>query len=475
MGIMDVWRPVRVFIWGEYKATHAEEVLLRKIDFGVLVFACLMYFIGRLDNNNLANAYVSGMKEALGMSTADYSKITSLYQAGYAVGQIPTSMCLLYFKPRYQLCVLTFFLGLFSLIMSFAKTTATVMGLRFLVGFCESGIFCSVMYILGSWYKPGELARRSAIFVSSGYIGAIISGSIQTGINTSLAGRLGRPGWRWLFIINACMTFPIAIYGFFMFADTPSTTTAWYMTKAERKLAIDRLPPRDKAEWNKASFKLIITSWQSWLWPILFTTTGLMELFNFNNFAPVWMKQYPHHYSVSDQNLLVNWSWFVAIMSIMIVCSISDNTRLRWPCTYVMAVGCIIFSVIFLVYPSKNGEPDYATMQAGIYIQAVVFAGQACNYSWANECTRHNAVLRAFTLATMNLLAYIFIIWQVFSYPVYFQRRDKGLREAEEAEAAVEQAFMTGATTYGGDVEKHAESESSIKDGAVADVVQARV
>ena len=37
------------------------------IDFFILTFCCLSYFTNYLDRSNLANAYVSGMKEELGV------------------------------------------------------------------------------------------------------------------------------------------------------------------------------------------------------------------------------------------------------------------------------------------------------------------------------------------------------------------------------------------------------------------------
>jgi hypothetical protein len=42
-----------------------ERKLVQKLDFFILTFCCLMYFLNYLDRTNLNNAYVSGMKEEL--------------------------------------------------------------------------------------------------------------------------------------------------------------------------------------------------------------------------------------------------------------------------------------------------------------------------------------------------------------------------------------------------------------------------
>ncbi|KAI5835136.1 MFS general substrate transporter [Schizophyllum commune Tattone D] len=407
MTVKSALRRLRVWVWGEYKETETEERLLRKIDAGILTFACISYFVARLDNVNLANAYVSGMKEDLNMSAAAYSDLTSIYQAGYSVGQVPCNLAILYFPPRYYMSALVFLLAVLSLSCAFAQNVQTVSALRFLVGFCESGMFCSVNYILGSWYGPNELARRAAIYTGSGYVGSIISGVIQDGINKSLDGKLGRPGWRWLFIIDAILTFPIALLGILTFPDTPTKTTAFYLSPAERALAQTRLPPRDRVVWSRAAVLGVFKSWQLYVFTIFFTNFGLMETFNFNSLAPIWFKSYPNEFSLSNANQYPNGVYAVAIVATAIMSATSDNTRNRWAPSVVIALACIVFSVIFLIYPENNK----AALMAAIYVHGIVFAGQSINYTWANEATRFNPILRTVTLAVMNLSAYIFLIW----------------------------------------------------------------
>ena len=51
--------------------------------------------------------------------------------------------------------------------------TNTMYALRFMVGLFESAFFPTGLYLLGSWYTPMELAKRTAIFhVSPSWVGA---------------------------------------------------------------------------------------------------------------------------------------------------------------------------------------------------------------------------------------------------------------------------------------------------------------
>jgi hypothetical protein len=60
-----------------------EDVLIfYGTDFFILTFCCLSYFTNYLDRSNLANAYVSGMKEELGFKGNQYNQINTVFTVG---------------------------------------------------------------------------------------------------------------------------------------------------------------------------------------------------------------------------------------------------------------------------------------------------------------------------------------------------------------------------------------------------------
>jgi len=62
-----------------------EKKLIRKVDFFILSFCCLMYFFNYLDRSNLTQAYVSGMKEDLNFHGNQLTQITTIFTCGYIV------------------------------------------------------------------------------------------------------------------------------------------------------------------------------------------------------------------------------------------------------------------------------------------------------------------------------------------------------------------------------------------------------
>ncbi|KAK4993475.1 hypothetical protein LTR50_000405 [Elasticomyces elasticus] len=225
-----------------HECVPGERKLVQKLDFFILTFCCLMYFLNYLDRSNLANAYVSGMKEDLKFRGNQLTQINTVFTCGYVIGQIPSNIALYYIKPRIFFPLMMIVWGALTMITAAAHSPQSIMAIRFFQALAESSTFVGTHYIFGSWYTKRELGKRSGIFTASGLAGTMIGGFIQTGLHQSLEGKGGLAGWRWLFIVDGLMTVPVAIYGFLFFPNTPSTTTAPYLSAAERELAAFRVP-----------------------------------------------------------------------------------------------------------------------------------------------------------------------------------------------------------------------------------------
>ena len=63
-------------------------------------------------------------------------------------------------------------------------------------GLAESAFYPGMQYIIGSWYRNDELAKRSCIFHASGAIATMCSGYLMAAVY-NLDGRGGLAGWKW--------------------------------------------------------------------------------------------------------------------------------------------------------------------------------------------------------------------------------------------------------------------------------------
>lgn len=91
--------------------------------------------------------------------------------------------------------------GVLTLVQYKVTNVQQLYAIRFFVGAAGSLFFPAVQWYLGCWYKRSEMSRRGALFFIASQVGSMSSGYIQSGAYSSLNGRHGIEGWRWLYII----------------------------------------------------------------------------------------------------------------------------------------------------------------------------------------------------------------------------------------------------------------------------------
>lgn len=348
------------------------------------------------------------MREELGFVGDQLNQITTCFTVGYVIGQVPANLSLHYIKPRYffPACMIVW-AGL-TMVTASVSRPQSIMAIRFFQGIAEATTFVGTHYILGSWYTERELGKRSGIFTASGLAGSMIGGYIQTGIHSSLDGKNGLSGWRWLFIIDGLITVPVALYGFFFFPDTPRTTQAMYLTDDEKRLAVARVPlVEDKSPMSLRFFKRALSSWFFWGFVVLWIIAGETESFSSNAVLALYMKSHPtNEYSVSQLNNYPTGVPAIGIISTLFWATLTDFlSGKRYLVGYFIGITGVATSVMVLVASRDPTNPESTSVVFGAYYWAgAVYACQATFFAWANDALRYEEhMFRAIVLAGMNL------------------------------------------------------------------------
>ncbi|KAF8914067.1 MFS general substrate transporter [Gymnopilus junonius] len=407
-----------VKFWAALWPRDPERLLLTKIDCFILSYCCLMYFSNYLDRSNISNAYVSGMMEELRMVGTEFNKINTIFTCGYIVGMIPNNLMLQVVSPRIWFPSMQIVWGVLTFCTSVAKNVNQIYAIRFFQGIAESSTFVGTHYVLGSWYKPEELGKRSGIFTSSGLAGTLFSGVLQAAVYRNLNGHAGRSGWRWLFVIDGVITMPIALYGFLVFPDLPRTTRAFYLSKEERILAYERLEEVEALEqarsrplaWN--ILRRILSRWRWYACSLLFAISGETESFGSNNLMGLWLKAIGG-YTIEQIDYYPSGMTAFAIVSTLVCATWTDRTQRRWPVLVYMSVALIFSSICILVWGSPTGLKFFA-----YYLAGASYAGQATTFAWANQICADDDQERAVVLASMNMWNNaVNAWWSIVFYP----------------------------------------------------------
>jgi ACS family pantothenate transporter-like MFS transporter len=309
-----------------------------------------------------------------------------------------------------------------TILLAKCTTTTQIYVLRFFIGLAESTFYPGMQYIIGSWYRKDELAKRSCIFHASSALGTMFSGYLMAAVY-KLNGRNGFRGWQWLFIVDTVISLPVAIAGFFLIPDVPEITRAWYFSPEEVALARRRMELEgraNRAPYTRAKFKKIFTSWH------LYLLTALYIFFNNGNGAlaqpamQLWLKS--KGYSVTKINTFPTITSAITVITTLMYAWSSDTIfrGARWP--------PVIFSgtVLIVVYSSLAvwNIPD-GWKWACFFLAGVGGGISGLTFAWAHEICADDNEERALVTGSMNEMAYVIqawlplLIWPQVEAPVY--------------------------------------------------------
>lgn len=400
-------KKTRNLVWGEPPKDPKERALLVKIDWFVLSFACLLYWVNYLDRLNFTNAYVLGMQEDIGMKGDDYNLANTCFTVGYIVFMIPHNLIIMKIRPSRWLSFCCFAWGLLTLGTYKVSHVYQLYVLRFFMGCFEGATFIAIHYILGSWYKDYELTKRSAVFTSSGLIGSIFSSTMQLAIYTNMDMKNGIEGWRWLFIIDFCITIPIAIYGFFCFPDTPETCKPFVFTAEELEMAKNRIVNKEEVtRFDWSIIKRVVTNWKWFAFSFLWVLGGENESFCSNSLLALWLKHFD--YTIPQRNHYPMGIYAIGIISTFGAALYVDATGARYHYRVGLFIGAVMVMCSIMLIANPLNKHVFFAVQ---YLAGVSFAGQASFFAYANVLCKDDRELRGIVIASMNMFSNAVNAW----------------------------------------------------------------
>ncbi|KAL7620337.1 hypothetical protein AAE478_009331 [Parahypoxylon ruwenzoriense] len=403
------------YIWDyEPGRSREERAFIRKLDVFLVSMLSFGYFIKNLDQTNISNAFVSGMKEDLGMDGNQINLVDTAWTVGYVVGQIPSQVVLTRVRPSVWVPSCELLWTLLTFCLAAARTSDHVIAIRFLVGLAESIFYPAAHTILGSWYKPSELGKRACIFHASSAAASMFSGYLQAGVYKGLDGVNGFAGWQWLFIMDGVISLPICIAGFFILPDLPENTRAFYLNESDREMAKQRMEKAGRAPRTKlgrSAFKRIFGRWHVYLLSILYIIFIIIGPSGSINPFALWLKAKGE--PVERINIIPTASSAIQLVLTVSAAIISDALRRR---ASVMSVSTFLGGFAALVLAIWN-IPDGLKWFAFLLQRASVPYGPL-SMSWANEICGADAEERAIVIGIMNSMGYAFNAWvPILTYP----------------------------------------------------------
>ncbi|KAE8162968.1 pantothenate transporter [Aspergillus tamarii] len=410
------------YLWDTWDKSPEERRFLFKLDAAILTIASLGYFIKNLDQININNAFVSGMKEDLDLNGNELNYMQTCWTVGYIIGQIPSTLLLTRIRPSLWIpsCEVTW--SVLTILMAKCNNVQQIYVLRFFIGLAESTFYPGMQYVIGSWYQKGELGKRSCIFHASSAVGSMFSGYLMAAVY-HFDGVHGFKGWQWLFIINTIISLPIALSGFLFLPDVPEITRAWYLTPDEIVLAQTRMQAdgrANRAPYTRKKIKKIFSSWHIYLLTLLYILYMNGGGVSGQPAFAIWLKQ--QGYSITQINMYPTLTTAVQIITTMIYAWTSDTILhgARWPPIIFSGVMIIIVNMSLTIWNIPTGWKWSCFILAGCSsgISGLI-------YAWMHEICAEDNEERALVAGSMNEIANMvqawlpLLIWQQVEAPEY--------------------------------------------------------
>ncbi|OJJ00878.1 hypothetical protein ASPVEDRAFT_71042 [Aspergillus versicolor CBS 583.65] len=411
----SLWRRFLGLIWDTFEGDPEERRFVRKVDYFLFSYVMLGYFIKYLDQQNYSNAFVSGMQEDLEMYGNERNLLVTYFNIGIILGTIPSQLIQLqYVRPSIWIPSCELAWSFLVMAMAGAKNSQTLYALRFFVGLLESCSFPGYAALLGSWYGPTQLAKRVALFEQSSAIASMFSGYLQAALYTGMNGKSGLKGWQWLFIFDAIISIPIAVWGYFAIPDHPSTTRAFWLKKQDREFGVQReanmgRAPSAKLTWKK--LRKIYTGWH--LWAFIFPYLMVAQAGQGSGFFNLWLKD--QGYSTAQVNTIPTAGNAISVIASLFFGTIADRTGTRKQTSAVVCIIVIVANIMLSVWDIPRPALLFA-----FFLSFVSAAAQPLIIAWGQEVTQDNAELRQLLVATGNIFTYTFMAWvPLVAFPTY--------------------------------------------------------
>jgi len=167
---------------------------LRWCILGLLFFSTIINYVDR----QALSVLLPILRGELGLSSADYGTITTVFMLAYTVAQIPSGMWLDKVGTRVGFTV---FVGLWSvaaILHAFTRGALSLGVFRCLLGFSEAGNWPAGGKTVSLWFPKERRAFAMAVFDSGSAVGAIVAPPIVALLALNF-------GWRAAFIVTGLL------------------------------------------------------------------------------------------------------------------------------------------------------------------------------------------------------------------------------------------------------------------------------
>ncbi|KAF2006165.1 high-affinity nicotinic acid transporter-like protein [Amniculicola lignicola CBS 123094] len=343
-----------------------EAACRRKFDIYVVPVSVIYLVLSTLDRNNLGNARVFGFDEDIGLRGGQFGNIQTLSSVCTVLFEVPWVMAVKKWGAKNSIGTAFVLWSALTLGTAFIQTYGQAIAVRMLLNAAEAGLAQGFAFLFSTIY-PRELAGKRIMTTNlaqciSGAFGGLIAYAIQT-----MGSRHGFAAWRWLFVVEFCIT--VLICGIGLFFLPGEVESAWFLNEEEKetmrlKKQRDQMIRGDD-EFERKWVMIALKDPFVWLLGIAFFTSSV-AINGFGVFLPTIIQ------GLGFASLKVNYMtipvYVLGAISLTIQVYYSDKLRKRGMFIVACCIPVVVGYLMCVGTPNKNvGYAGMFVLVLGLY------------------------------------------------------------------------------------------------------------
>lgn len=118
-----------------------EKKLMRKIDFYLIPWLCVLYLLSFLDRSAIGNARLYGLEKELNLTSQQYNMALTVFFFPYALFEVPSNILLKRLRPSIWFPIITILVSICMISQGLVKNYQGLLVARFFLGVTEAGEF----------------------------------------------------------------------------------------------------------------------------------------------------------------------------------------------------------------------------------------------------------------------------------------------------------------------------------------------
>ncbi|KAM5344337.1 hypothetical protein ACJ41O_012874 [Fusarium nematophilum] len=205
-----------------------ETKLVRRLDYKICSWVCLMFFALQLDRGNINQALADNMLDDLQLSTNQYNYGMTIFYVCFLCAELPSQMVSKKLGPDVWIPIQIVGWSVVAIFQCLIKSQTGFYITRALLGLIEGGFIPDAILYLSYFYTSQELPIRLSYFYTASYLTQIIAAFLAYGI-LRMRGIGGWEGWRWLFALEGALAALIGVASWFYLPPSPTQTASWVL------------------------------------------------------------------------------------------------------------------------------------------------------------------------------------------------------------------------------------------------------